>query len=437
MKYDRTWKHFICLLCIGMCTAYMTACDDDNNNPLPPEPSAVPAYKLLTLVPNSDLTSGYYLQPLDTPDAAGVINNNNATELRAASGAGAFAHNGQFFLNDYSNTYKIEKWDISSSGELEKLGDLSTADLGYAGNIYIRDETTGFVGASNMFKIAIFNPSTMQRTGFIDLSALSKLGQVTDFPTPGATIQAQAVAEVIVRGNYLFAGVYYYDNIPTYTPLKDGCYIIVVDLTKVNPNDNSNAAAVVKEISDPRGSYTGAWNSGVGSDFMIADENDDIYVLCHNMWAGHRATTGKPACVLRIRNGETEFDDDYYYDLETASAGNGNPVIGLEYHKDGKFYAAAMDPAQIDPDNPFSYYVDPIFKWWRFDLYNPAAPASIVNTDTYCKAAWATNCFFEGDYAYIPFANTTETYMLRVNTNSLAQTKAFSTNGTPFLFKDN
>lgn len=300
----------------------------------------------------------------------------------------------------------------------------------------IKDATTGFIGASNSFKIAIFNPTTMQRTGFIDLTAKSRLGEVTNFPTAGATVAGQSVAEVIIRGNLMYAAVFYFDSFNAFTPMKNACYIIIIDMTKVDPNNASNAAAIIKEISDDRGSYTGAWNSGGGSNFMVIDEKNDIYVLSHNIWANHRATTGKPASVLRIKNGETEFDKSFYYDLETASQGTGNPVMGLEYHKDGKFYAAVMDPSQIDPNNPLSYYTDPIFKWWQFDLYNTSAKAKIINTAKFCKGAASTNSYFEGDNAFIPFADNTESYTIQVNINSLEQKKLFNTNGIPLLFKD-
>lgn len=411
----------------------VTACNDDDDG----SDSEVGEYKLLTLVPNSDgRTHAYYLQSLVSIDETGLIDNTKAIELSPATGAGAYVHNGDFYLNDYGTATKIIKWNVDTSGELVKLGEMSTADLGFAGNMLIKDETTAFVGASNVFKIAIFNPTTMTRTGFIDLSEYSKLGEVTNFPTEGATVNAQAIAEVIIRENYLYAGIFYFDSFNTYTPNKNACYIIVVDLTKVDPNSSDNADAVVKEISDDRGSFTGAWNSGVGSNFMILDENNDIYVLCHNMWAGQRATTGKPACVLRINDGETDFDDTYYYDLEATSQGTGNPVIGLEYHKNGKFYAAVMDPSQLDPDNPLSYYTDPIFKWWQFDLYNPEATAKTIETATYCKAATATNCYFEGDYVYIPFDDNVDSYVIQANINTLEQKKLFSTNGIPVLFKE-
>lgn len=424
-------------LSIGIFFMLTIACDDDNDNK-GSDTTEVGEYKLLTLVANADgNTHAYYLQAMSDINITGEVDNSNATELQAASAAGAYAYDGDFYLNDYYASVEISKWTVNSSGGFDNQGSVSTTDLGYAGNMLVVDETTAFVGGSNTFKVAIFNPTTMVRTGYIDLSEYSKIDEVTDYPTEGATVQSEAVAEVIVRGDYMFVAVYYFDSFSTYNPNLDGCYIIVVDLTQVDPTSSSNADAVVKEISDDRGSYTGAWNSGVGSNFMILDENNDLYVMCHNMWGGARETTGKPACVLRINDGETEFDSDYYYDLESTSQGSGNPVMGLEYHQNGKFYATVMDPSQIDADNPYSYYSDPIFKWWQFDLYNPEDNASIIDTDTYCKGSAATNCFFEGDYAYIPFDNDTDSYVLRVTTSTLEQDVLFSTNGIPFLFKDN
>jgi|GEM_PF-1178756 len=401
---------------------------DDNVDPVNTDND----YLLVSRTLNSDgMYTAFYGQFVEDllNSTTASIDNSKAVEINPAAGAGMVAYKNSFYFNNYS-AFTLEKWDRNTAGILAKTASMDFTDMGYAGNITFKDENVAFVGGSNLPKVAIFNPTTAKRTGFIDLSKLSRVGETTDFPTPGNKIMAETAAEMIIRDNFMFIAMYYVSDFQSWTPCTATCEIIVVDLSKVDPNSADNSAAVVKRISDNRGSYTGAWNSGGGSYFMTLDEKGDIYMQCHNMWMGHRETVGHPACVLRIKNGATEFDKDYFFDLEKASSGSS--VMGLEYTKNGKFFAAVIDWSAVDPNNPYSYYMDPIHHWWQFDLYNQTA--KIVTTEL-TKGSSSTLMYKEGDYAYIPFATKTESYVLRVNSNTLEQKKMFATNGDPFIFK--
>ncbi|MEM9673589.1 MAG: hypothetical protein AAF992_13435, partial [Bacteroidota bacterium] len=196
-------------------------------------------------------------------------------------------------------------------------------------------------------------------------------------------------------------------------------------------NAQGNTDAVVKRIFDERGSSTGAWGSGGGSPFMRLDERGDIYVLCHNSWAGWRAVYDRPAAILKIAAGTTDFDESYYFDLESVARGLGSPVMNLEYYGNGKFLGAAQDPSAINPDNPFSYFIDPIYQWWSFDLYNQTAE---IVTEEYTRAAVASVTYFEDGFGYVPFEANGEQFVMKVNLNTLETSKQFNTTGTPHLF---
>jgi hypothetical protein len=324
----------------------------------------------------------------------------------------------------------MEKWGIDEDNATSLEGEVNLAELGYQGNAWFQNNTTAYVGGLST-SIIIFNPETMQKTGKIDFSAVSNVGKPTDFPQAGGTIAAESVTELIVRNNLLFVALMPLADISTFTPGDSGCSIIIIDLTKVDANSQDNSSAVVKRISDSRGSATGAWGSGGGSFFMTQDENNDIYVLCHNQWAGWRAVFNKPACVLRIKNGATDFDANYYFDLETAAKGSGNPVINMEYYGGGKFLAAVQDPSAIDPNNPISYYVDPVYQWWSFDLYNKSAT---IVSENYTRGASASVCYFSNGQAFVPFENKTESYVMKVDLSSLESSRQFGTVGVPSIY---
>ncbi|MEM0938228.1 MAG: hypothetical protein AAF600_00820 [Bacteroidota bacterium] len=414
-------------------------CDDDEQEVVPdlPEDDVVDTlevianeFAMVTSTLNADgQTRAFFLQRVSV-DSTGSVGNENATELSPATGAMVHSFNGTVYFSDYA-IGRMVKWDIDESNNATNSGEMSLTELQFQGNTAFRDASTAFVGGIST-DIIIFNPTTMTKTGNIDFRAFSKVGESTDFSVEGGTYQAEAVTEIIIRDNYLFAALMPLSRIEGFLPAEIGCSIIVVDLDLVNTNETGNTDAVVKRIYDERGSSTGAWGSGGGNYFMQMDENNDIYFLCHNFWANPSLRPAfNPACVLKIADGETDFDPEYYFDVESVSRGTGNGVMNFEYYGNGKFLAAVQDPESIDPENPNSYFVDPIFQWWSFDLYNQTA--SIV-TEEYTRGALAAVSYFEDGFGYVPFESNGENFVMKVDLNDLSASRHFETVGLPQLY---
>lgn len=404
----------------------LISCDGDEGNE---QSGNAGEFALVTSIINADgLTRAFYLQRA-SDENEDDLDNSSATQLSGATGAMIHTYDGAVFFSDYYYG-TMEKWDIDTSNNASMVASISLAELLYQGNTTFLDSNTAFVGGLST-DIVIFNPTTMQKTGTIDISSVSNVGESTDFPTAGGTVAAEGITEMIVRDNLLFVALMPLSNVSSFIPAETGCSIVVLDLDQVDSNAQGNASAVVKRIYDERGSSTGGWGSGGGSYFMTLDENDDIYMMCHNMWTGYRSVIGNPACVLRIAAGTTEFDEDYYFDLESAAIGNGNPVMNLEYYGDGKFLAAVQNPDAVNPDDPYSYYSDPVYQWWSFDLY--AQTAEIVS-ESYTRGASASVCYFEDGVGFVPFEDEDESYVMKVDLESLETSKQFSTVGVPSLF---
>jgi hypothetical protein len=402
-----------------------TSCSEDT-----PEPQAAGEFALVTASLNADgSTRAFYLQRASVSSSLS-IDNSAATELAAATAAMIHSYNGAVYFSDYATERKIQRWIIDDSNNATMTGEISTSELTFQGNTAFKDASTAFVGGIST-EVIIFNPTTMQKTGKIDISAFSEIGTSTEFPMPGGTIGAESITDMVIRGNQLFLAVFPMTEVATYTPGKEGCTLLIIDLNMVDPNSQDNSDAVVKRIYDTRGSWTGAWGSGGGSSFMNVDENGDLYVLCHNNWTGGRAMFNKPAAILRVPAGSSDFDPNYYFDLESAAEGDGSPVINFEYYGNGKFLAAVQDPTAIDPENPFSYFIDPIYRWWSFDLQNKTAERV---SDEYTRGALASVSFFENEYGYVPYEDETKDFVMRVNLNTMESTKLFDTNGVPHLF---
>lgn len=413
-----------CLLAV--CSLF-TGC---NNNDDEPEVVVPGEFGMITSVINPNGRSrAFYLQRVSV-DSTGMIDNSNATELDPQTSAMIHGFDGSLYFSDYRKSELI-RWDIDESNNVTRAGEMSFAELNSQGNAAFRDESTAFIGGMSN-TIIIFNPSTMEKTGTIDFSAVSKVGDPTDFPVAGGTYAVDAVSEIIVRDNFLYAALMPLSDASSFDPAEIGCSIIIVDLEMLDPNAIGNESAVVERIYDERGSSTGAWGSGGGNPFMQIDENNDLYVLCHNFWANPSLRSYfKPACILKIANGETNFDPDYYFDLESVSAGNGNGIVNFEYYGNGKFLAAVQDPTAVDPDNASSYFQDPIYQWWSFDLN--AKSAAIVN-ETYTRGASAAVSYFENGFGYIPFEADGKNFVMRVDLNTLETKRHFETVGLSQLY---
>ncbi|MEM7108562.1 MAG: DUF4374 domain-containing protein [Bacteroidota bacterium] len=419
-------KYLLGLVAIIIATL-LVSCDDDDT-----VAGAAGEFAMITSTLNNDFaTRAFFLQRVSV-DSTGAIDNSSATELDPQGQAMVHSYNGAIYYSDYQNG-RIVRYSINEFNNVTNEGSIQTTDLGSQGNTFFADESTAFVGGLST-DIVIFNPTTMTRTGTIDFSAVSKIGDASGFTGEGTTFVGEAVTEIMVRDNILFASLMSLSNIEggNFIPADKGCSIIVIDLNEVDINVDGNAEAVVKRIYDERGSHTGAWGSGGGNYFMHLDENNDIYMLSHNMWANPSyRPLFNPACILRIANGETEFDQNYYFDLESASGGLGNGVMNFEYYGNGKFLAAVQDPSVIDPNNPFSYFTDPIFQWWSFDLNDQSA--SIV-TEEYTRGALAAKSYFEAGSGYVPFESNGENFVLKVDLSTLEATKHFETVGLPQLY---
>ncbi|MEM8938843.1 MAG: hypothetical protein AAGC64_05810 [Bacteroidota bacterium] len=423
--YLLSTKHLPLVWALLMFVA-LSGCGDDDT----PGEVAPGEFAMVTSTLNANGQSrAFFLQRVSV-DSTGSVDNQNATELSPATGAMVHSFNGAIYFSDYAIGQMV-KWEIDESNNATNSGEMSLIELQFQGNTAFKDASTAFVGGIST-DIIIFNPTTMIKTGTIDFSAFSKVGESTDFPAEGGVYQGESVSEIIIRDNYLFASLMPLSSIENFTPAEIGCSIIVVDLDQVNTNERGNTDAVVKRIYDERGSSTGAWGSGGGNYFMQMDENDDIYFLCHNFWANPFLRPAfNPACILKIADGETDFDPEYYFDVESASRGLGNGVMNFEYYGNGKFLAAVQDPESIDPGNPNSYFVDPIFQWWSFDLYNQTA--SIV-TEEYTRGAFAAVSYFEDEFGYVPFESNGENFVMKVDLNDLSASRHIETVGLPQLY---
>ncbi len=155
-----------------------------------------------------------------------------------------------------------------------------------------------------------------------------------------------------VRGDKLFISYYLLgageeDGIPAFaTPNSNEARIAVYSYPEL---------AFEKIITDSRTSDIGNYLSFTS---LEEDERGDIYSFSTSSLAsGFSPTPTNPSGFLRIKNGETDFDENYFFDFESISlgykinnavyVGNGKAVVRMV--KDDSGLWATYDP---DAENP-------------------------------------------------------------------------------------
>ena len=116
-----------------------------------------------------------------------------------------------------------------------------------------------------------------------------------------------------VRGDRLFIPFHVMDaNGYFTTPRADTAYVAVYSY----PNMGTEPEKIIK---DPRTSNIGVNGATTG---LIETESGDLYSFSNGgQLAGFAPKSTKPSGILRIRNGETEFDQSYFFDIEAATGG--------------------------------------------------------------------------------------------------------------------
>lgn len=136
-----------------------------------------------------------------------------------------------------------------------------------------------------------------------------------------------------VRGDHLFIPFHKLDAKGYFTtPRPDTAFVAVYSYPL------GVGAEPEKIIKDPRTSNIGV--NGVTSGMIEAD-NGDLYSFSSGAeMAGFSPASSKPSGILRIKDGETEFDEDYFFNIEEAT--DGGKMFWFEYVGNNKAIARIL-----------------------------------------------------------------------------------------------
>ncbi|MFV0541769.1 MAG: DUF4374 domain-containing protein [Aestuariibaculum sp.] len=197
-------------------------------------------------------------------------------------------------LTEVVGIYKNDTGELAQKGNVSLnagLSDMVKADA----NTLV---SVSMSALSDQVTFRTYNKSSVTVTNTVN-SPVSNLTETGDNP---------AYSGMAVSGNYLFLS-YYLSADDWSTNYTDEAQIAVYTYPEFE---------FVKVITTDKVGPIGGFNIKSG---LTLDENGNIYAISHSNPANGFSQSTKPSGILKINAGETEFDTDYFFDIEEATEG--------------------------------------------------------------------------------------------------------------------
>lgn len=393
------------LLFLGLALSVMAAsCSKENNEPNPVNNGNI--LISVRLPDASGMSGSVYTQLIDNIDPATY---DNTTALPTAYGTPpVITGNYVFDLPGLTTETDVLKKYARINGQLVLQGSYTCAAGSGAISLVTKGEKA-YVAMRGLGQILILNHTTMTEIGRIDLSAYG-IGDKNPDP-----------AMMLISDELLYVGLNQIVGGMTPDPARAKSDVVII---------NTNTDIVQKMITDERG-YSMPTNIMGDPNSIFMDENKDIYINC---MAG-LGYIGHKGGLLRIKAGETGFDDSYEFCVTNLS------IDGVDYPLDclrdmiylgnGKLYATASVSGYYSPTP--DYAADMVVVSLELDIINK----TVKKLDLPRGNIFATAV---GKYDnQILFGLATQTgngfYLYDTETGSSGASPVINTTGSPFSFK--
>lgn len=330
-------KHFAMLLMVSLSTLVSCSSSDDST-PAKPEETPTDKYAILT----GTLGVSPYVGYLSTFDQmpTGDIDNIKQGSLSVKANGMKFYGSWIFQRIQLGRTGSpddgILKYALDAKGNLVESGEIK----GLSSNFYVHSESQGYYtdAGRGLLKIQIFSPTSMKRTGEIDLSMVAD--PKVEYQAVGTNFLASKDGKLyadIITGTALGKGNGMTD------PARGYIDIAVIDIA---------TGRYEKTIRDSRISFIG-YPGNANQMWTLGD--DGALYLCSHGFGVTGSTNG--SAIVRIKKGETETDKSWIIKINDYVK---NTTVGSIAVKNGKLYTAWSSSAflytGILEDVNFTYY---------------------------------------------------------------------------------
>ncbi len=308
------------------------------------------------------------------------------------------------FFAAHSGDEGAVSYGLNASGNLTSLGKVALESIYAIGQT--PDNKAILIGApwdgsSANIEINIYDPKTISITNksLTDVSYYRADDTLYYWPT-GAS----------VSGNYLY--------IPSFLRKKDW-NILNTDTAYLRVYSYPDLQYVTT-LKDPRTGPIGMYYTNAG---IIRNEAGDIYTFSSSAYAAGYKPSGKPSGIMRIKNGQSTFDQDYFLNFETSSVHG--KVISAYYAGNNKVVVKYI-PVSADDESATWKFLDNtamLFKTAIVDLETKAITSVTGIADHAGDEYFGLNSLYvEDGYAYKSYLTNTEARLYRIDLSSGAAT---------------
>jgi len=329
------WTLFTLLIA----TLSLSACSDDD------ETSSGGEYVIMTATEKWD--AGYLTSYTDFPSGTTQKITNESLQIGVAFGYRSFGK-WVFVSSNAAGEPGVQKYSVNSDGTFKSEGFLPTGPyLQYL----VVDETHGYYldTKRSTINIQTFNPSTMQRTGEVDLSSLAKT------EVDGVAVEYQVIGQHTLanKEGKLYAGITY----GTITGAGFGDDVVnYVEFAVIDMATNTLEKTIKYD-----GLRSIGWGSSGNKMWTLGDDGA-LYFCSTGLRVGMASSA-----IIRIKAGETEFDKDW---IVKAVDYTGPSSIATAHVRNGKLY---LELSSVPMKDDFSNLQDFVYDYYAIDLGTMAA----------------------------------------------------------------
>lgn len=371
----------------------VAACSDDDapEGPENPDETGAP-YALALAIMGSDGNFTYYVV-----DAEDLMSGTITAEGRGVeqSGYRDFSQgNNTIFSIGGLGVVDVNAITRDEEGELVESGDFVFDNVL---NDFIQVDENTMLGAEmpvspNDGDVATFYTVDIEnvaitRTASVAMEQLSTL----EWPT---------YTGMRVRGNQVFLSYYLMDPATYATQYTDTAYVGVFSYPDFE---------LQHILKDTRTGPVGAFGTRSG---LIQTEAGDIYAISSSNVANGYSKQTKPGGILKIAQGESSFDEDYFFEVEG--------IAHIKYIGDGLAFAT-INTLPAAEQSPWS---DQPLKAAIIDLNNQTVtdvegmPAGFAG-----GGGRSFPAMLDGGYVYLPVPDNDETYIYQIDPQTATATR--------------
>ncbi|MCR4033796.1 MULTISPECIES: hypothetical protein [Flavobacterium] len=394
------------VLFLTMGSLVLTSCSSDNNDTTPTEPSATGKYVLLT-AESTTANAGYYAAYDNLP--TGAVDNIGGYSLQARA-YGGFRHYKNWIFNKatLSGETGVVRFSLNASGILEQSGFIK---CGTSAQNLVVDETTGFYFDADRGKTKIqkFNPTTMQRTGEIDLSELVEKGSgiTTNVTTGDQTI--------IAKEGKLYVNISYSpEGGSSFNQNMRNLTLAVIDIATGKP-EKTIVHSFVKNQGHARSEYPAYTQAPDGTIYMVTTGWD---------YNSSGVMEPQPSTIFRIKAGQTDFDQNWSLKATDLGMPEGAQLWSLKVYK-GKLFVDVSEKKVELPS--YSNLLDIMYRFYAVDIESKSA-VHITGLPLTTFGFTIGNLEIIDDNLFIRIINKTEGFngYYKLNPDGVTASQAFS-----------